>query len=105
MLLDDAVGDCETETGAAPDVLRREQQQVSYDLCRAVRIREDLAQVAPECTCGLRRFDEQLEMPKNALERVVHFMRDPCDELPERRELFGLPEPCAQRLPLLFEAS
>ena len=36
-------------------------------------------------------------MPEHALQRVVHLVRDPGDELAERRELFRLRQPLAQR--------
>ena len=42
-------------------------------------------------------LDEQLEVPHHALQRVVHLVRDPGDELAERRQLFRLREALAQR--------
>ena len=70
----------------------------------AIRVQENLAQLPAHGSSRLGGVDEQLEMPQHALERVVHLVRDPGDELSERRELFGLGQPRAQRFALALEA-
>ena len=42
-------------------------------------------------------------MPEHALQRIVQFVGDAGDELPERRQLLGLGQPLAQLLLLGFE--
>ena len=68
-----------------------EDQQVVDDLRGAIappgrsasaRFRTGLA--------AARHVDEELEMAEDALQRVVHLVRDAGDELAERRELFRL---------------
>ena len=66
--------------------------------------RIDLAQLAAHGRGRLGGVDQQLEMPEHALQRVVHLVRDAGDELSERRELFRLGQPRAQRLALALEA-
>ena len=81
-----------------------EHEQVADDLRGAVAVLVDPPQLArgagvPPPTV----VDQQLEMPEDALERVVHLVRDAGDELSERRELLGLRQALAQRLALGLE--
>ena len=71
-------------------------EQVLDDLRRAVCFAVDPPQLAPQRSPRrrgpARLRDQQLEVPEDALQRVVDLVRDAGDELAERRELLGLRE-------------
>ena len=81
-----------------------EDEQVAHDFRGPVRFAKDQLEIALEMRRAERVvLQHQLDVPHDALQRIVQLVRDAGDELPQRRELFRLRQPVAQLRALGFE--
>src|SRR2546426_303758 len=77
--------------------LPRETQQILHDIFRSLRFLQDDLQILPRRTRHLRILQQQIRETKNRRQRVIHFMRDPGNQPPNRRHLFAMRQLCLQQ--------
>src|SRR5207253_3256895 len=81
----------------------REDEQVPYDLRRAIRFTINRADLAAQLFGKRSCRPQELEVAEDALQRVVQLVRDAGDELAERRQLFALRQALPQLLAFRLE--
>ena len=82
--------------------LARERQQIPNDLRGALRLTENRVEAAPGGAVEIA-LGEPLGAREDRRERVVEFVGDTGDGLPERRELFGLKQLVIEIARLILE--
>ena len=80
-----------------------EDEQVADDFRGAIGFAVDRLHLAAQLLGKRAGHAQQLQVPEDALQRVVQLVRDAGDELAERRQLFRLRQPLPQLLALGFE--